>query len=91
VLYLVFRLWNEDRTDALRVLVALAVFVLGSLPLGFVFLLVSLLHLGLLRPASQTTKDRAAAFWSSLFVGISNIIRLAAAGYILLQLWETFQ
>jgi hypothetical protein len=58
---------------------------------GIVFLPLGLLLGFLLQRTSDDTRWGAAAFGRSVFEGISNIVSLAAAGYIFLRLWETFQ
>jgi hypothetical protein len=90
-IYLAVTLWGVNRDLALRVLAALAITVFSPLLVGIVFVPLALL-VGLpFRWASDATRSGVAAFMNSVFVGVSNLLSLAAIGYIALLLWARFQ
>lgn len=89
-LYLAIRLWGADRDASLRVLGALALFVLSPFLAGLVVLPLALLIGLAIRRTSDDTRGRVGVFGRSVVDGLANIISLAALVFILVQLWETF-
>lgn len=90
-IYLAIRFWGDDHGASFRVLGALTLFALAPLLLSIVFIPLGLLLGLLLQRTSDDTRWGAAAIGRSVFDGLSNIISLAALGYIFMQLIDTFQ